>query len=220
MKPSGAGCGTTRRRIHLLRSVPHLPKAVGGGAATRAASNAFWRRLYLLLLSLLTQQPLLYSNVSKCPPPTRPPPHLPATTPSSQSSTPSGLDQYAWLKVSVINTRVVFQETLSSLVLICTWIVSSMDRRWAPGINTFTVELTEGISPRGARLEAKVHVTFVISGLRWKTKNPTRVELLSRSDLVGGHFPFCLLHIFKMLSAYCGSHCKVTSSSPNYICLR
>lgn len=182
MRPSGAGCGATRRRIHLLRSVPHLPNAVCGGAATRAASNAFWWRLYLLPLSLLAQQPLLYSNVSKCLPLSlyllHPadslirllPALLPATTSSSQSSTPSGLNQYAWLKVSVINTRVVFQEMLSSLVLICTWIVSSMDRRWAPGINTFAAALSEGISPRGTGLEAKVHVTAVISGPQWQKK--------------------------------------------------
>lgn len=200
-----------------------------------AASNAFWCRLYLPLLSLLAQQPpFLYSNVSKCrllslhllhPADSlirlqhAAPSLLPATTSSSQSSTPSGLNQYAWLKVSVINTRVVFQEMLSSLVLICTWIVLSMDRRWAPGINTLLRRWQEESLPevQDWRSKCTSRPWYLDHG---DDKTPTRVELLSRSDLVGGHFPYSPSSHFKMASAYSASHCKVTFSSPNCVCLR
>ncbi len=81
--------------------------------ATQAEANASWLLVYLHLLSL--QHSPLYPNAFKC---------LSLTV--SQRSLhlsilqiqlillmPPGLNQYAWLKVSVINTRVVFQETLS-----------------------------------------------------------------------------------------------------------
>lgn len=56
---------------------------------------------------------------------------------------PLGLNQYAWLKVSVINTRVVFRKHyLSPLLLICTWTISSVALCWVHVVrnqHTFTV---------------------------------------------------------------------------------
>lgn len=125
--------------------------------------------------------------------PTRPPP-LPATSSSSSSSTPSGLNQYAWLKVSVINTRVVFQETLSSLVLICTWIASSMDRRRAStdvcrGADGRNLSQRRGSGGQSARHDCDIWTTV--------TKKKECKNYNQGLTLLEVAFPFCLRHILK-----------------------
>lgn len=72
---------------------------------------------------------------------------------------PPGLNQYAWLKVSVINTQAGFSGNIIPLrLLICTWITSSMDWWWVhvagnQPTSTAAVMLTERSVPeaRGAR---------------------------------------------------------------------
>lgn len=146
MRPSGAGVQgdqTTHPPASLCFSFNKTQSAAARRLMHSGGAFIYSRYRYLRSSPFVFKCLQMSSALSPPPPscrftdslPTRPPPMLPATTSSSpspsSSSTPSGLNQYAWLKVSVINTRVVFQETLSSLVLICTWIASSMDRRRA-----------------------------------------------------------------------------------------